>query len=156
MGMFDTMFDAKHNDWQTKAFGRSLEQWSVGDVIPGSHPLPFQVEVLGSDIEDDGDFVESFATVRGSVLAEVPAERDDSLPLLGFNGGWEPLNGEDDWEWGVEYGFDPRAVEPMRDRESAERFMANKPLWANPGHFIRNQVVRRRPAGSWLPVGGTE
>jgi hypothetical protein len=42
MGMFDSFYDAQDNDWQTKAFGRSLAQWSIGDAIPGAHPLPFQ------------------------------------------------------------------------------------------------------------------
>lgn len=90
MGMFDS-FWAASKEWQTKAFGRSLDQWGLGDVIPGAHPLPFQVEVLGSDIVKDGDFVESFATIRDGRLVAVPADRDESLPLLGYTGDWAPL-----------------------------------------------------------------
>jgi len=88
MGMFDSFFDAKGNDWQTKAFGRTLEQWEVGSEIPGAHPLPFQVEVLGGEINAPGDFVESFVTIRDRRVVAVPAERDESLPLLQMGGGW--------------------------------------------------------------------
>ena len=60
---------------------------------------------------------------------------------------------EADLEWGVEYGFEPlRAVEPMRDEESAHRFIANPALWATPSHHVDPVIVRRVKAGPWTPA----
>lgn len=94
MGMYDSIIDSEGNHWQTKAFSRTLESWSIGEEINGAHPLPFQVEVLGSDINVDGDFVESFATIRETRIAAVPSDRDESLPLLRYDGWWEPMSTE--------------------------------------------------------------
>lgn len=83
MGMFDRMYDADGNEWQTKAFGRTLDEWSVGDNIPTEVP-DFQVECMA---EIDGEFVHSFATVLDCKLAELPAERQPALTLISYGGG---------------------------------------------------------------------
>jgi hypothetical protein len=86
MGMFDSLYDKDGNEWQTKAFARNLARYEIGDAI-SSPPIPYQVEVLG-DMGDDDQFIDSYATIRDRRLAEVPADRDNSLPLLGFDGEW--------------------------------------------------------------------
>jgi hypothetical protein len=87
MGMFDSMIDARGNEWQTKAFGRTLERWHLGDPVEADDP-DFQVKVLG-DLKDGIGY--AFATVRRHVLTEVPAERDRRLPLIDYSGGYLEL-----------------------------------------------------------------
>lgn len=86
MGMFDSFYDANGNEWQTKAFGKNLDQWSIGDSIPTA-PIDHQVMVFGG-LTDDAEPEDSFATIRSGRVVEVPAERDQSLPLLDYNGTW--------------------------------------------------------------------
>ena len=96
MGMFDSLYDTQGNEWQTKAYGCTLEEWGVGDAMPhesgrgGPHsptddlPDAYQVRVLGGP----GDsLIDSYATVRGHVLTAVPAGRDQSMPLVDYCGG---------------------------------------------------------------------
>jgi hypothetical protein len=86
MGMFDRLYDERGHDWQTKAFDRNLDRYSIGDPIPCEWGVStFQVEVLGDP--EPHVFVYSFATVRGGVLTSVNDERDPSLPLLTYGGG---------------------------------------------------------------------
>lgn len=99
MGMFDSLYDAEGHEWQTKAYSRVLDQIEIGEAMSELADAPdladYQVEVLGSDADDN--FVESFATVRGGVLTEVPAERDPALPLAGYSSGIEyPEESSDD------------------------------------------------------------
>ena len=85
--MFDSMIAADGTDWQTKAFCCMLEEWNIGDKVPGVGS--FQVEVLGGE----GPFVRSCATVRDGILTAVPDDRDGALPLVGYGGGLvEPAN----------------------------------------------------------------
>lgn len=84
MGMFDSLYDAKSNEWQTKAFDCDLDNYGIGDPIPADGALTFQVEILG---ERDGGFPWSLATVRNGVLEAVDVDRDPTLPLVGYSGG---------------------------------------------------------------------
>jgi hypothetical protein len=82
--MFDRIYDAKGEEWQTKAFGRTLKSYNLGDAMPV--PFTFQVEVLGGD--HHLNYVDSFATVRDGYLTAVPDQRDETLPLLNYGGAW--------------------------------------------------------------------
>lgn len=83
MGMFDSLYDADGNEWQTKAFDCNLDRYEVGDVMLASVD-DFQVEVLGGVRGLPSQ--DSFATVRGRRLAAVPDQRDESLPLMDYHG----------------------------------------------------------------------
>lgn len=82
MGMFDSMTDAEGVEWQTKAFDCDLDRWTIGDRIETGedYPASYQVEVIG------GVPWNALATIRDKVLVAVPAERDRSLPLVGYHG----------------------------------------------------------------------
>jgi len=83
--MFDSLIDAKGDDWQTKAFECELNTYRIGDAMPG--PIPaYQVEVLGGGGEI-GRFIDSLATVRDGVLASIPDVRDEHLALIHYFGG---------------------------------------------------------------------
>lgn len=89
MGMFDSLYDADGEEWQTKAFYCGLAVYRIGetlprDIFPESYPTTYQVEVLGDP--EPRQFVHSFATVRRGVLTAVPADRDPALPLLNYSG----------------------------------------------------------------------
>lgn len=86
--MFDVLYAADGGDWQTKAFACLLDNYRIGDALVPEVELTdtFQVEVLGEPSR--GSYVDSFATVLGGILVEVPAERDPSLPLLNYGGHW--------------------------------------------------------------------
>jgi len=47
MGMFDSLFDSKGREWQTKAFDCLLDEYRVGDLMPEADASTYQVEVLG-------------------------------------------------------------------------------------------------------------
>lgn len=84
MGMFDSFYDERGNEWQTKAYGCLLDQYHVGDspsrgAWPDSYPTTYQVEVLG----DDGD---SFTTVTDDVVTSINDRRDSRLPLINYSG----------------------------------------------------------------------
>ena len=86
MGMFDSLFDGSGHEWQTKAYDCLLDEYRIGDPVPviiDAYPDTYQVEVLGGPGPGS---VDSFATVRGNHLHEVPAGRDPSLPLINFSG----------------------------------------------------------------------
>lgn len=86
MGMFDRMMDPQGVEWQTKAFLRSLDCWSIGDEVPSGFPVEFdcQVEVVGGPRIDSALW--SFATIRGGRLVEVPSRRDPALPVIPYGG----------------------------------------------------------------------
>lgn len=86
MGMFDSVYDAAGNEWQTKAFDRLLREYRVGDDVPGP-PIDFQFEVYGGPLGAARP-ADSYGTVRAGVLVEVPAERDRSLLLVDYRGHW--------------------------------------------------------------------
>jgi hypothetical protein len=86
VGMFDSFRDDKGGEWQTKAMGRNLDSFRVGEPVPGP-PLDYQMEVIGGPRDRQvGDW--TFVTIRDGMLAEVPAERDESLALWLYSGGW--------------------------------------------------------------------
>ena len=91
MGMFDSLYDAKDGEWQTKAYACVLDQVEIGEVVPDPENAPafdsYQVEVLG---KVDGEFVESLATIRDRRLVAVPDERVADLPLVGYSSGFTP------------------------------------------------------------------
>jgi len=86
MGMFDSLYDGNDNEWQTKAFACILDRFELGQTLPAPSDADvhtYQVEVLG---EIDGEYVNSFATVRDDVLRAVPAERDTTMPRVDYSG----------------------------------------------------------------------
>ena len=83
MAMFDRLYDEHDREWQTKAFGRTLHAYRVGDPILANIPAACQVEVLGDEC---GEFVDSLATILDGALASIGDARDDRLPLLGYRG----------------------------------------------------------------------
>ena len=85
MGMFDSLRDSKGNDWQTKAFGRTLETYEIGDSLTAAR-INCQVEILGGD--HHLNYVDSYATISAGHLASVNDPRDETLPLLDYSGGW--------------------------------------------------------------------
>lgn len=88
MGMFDSFYGADGSEWQTKALGRSLERWDIGDAVPGP-PIDYQAEVIGGPrMRDHGEW--SFVTIRSGVLSSVNDKRDPRLPLLLYGREWEP------------------------------------------------------------------
>ena len=85
MGMFDSLYDATGIEWQTKALNCELDRYRIGDRIG---PLfTYQAKVLGGPRGEDSRY--AYATIRDGALVEVPAGRDETLPLLGYYGGWE-------------------------------------------------------------------
>jgi hypothetical protein len=89
MGMFDSFYDPGGREWQTKAFECDLVVWRVGDPFPADGCASFQVEVIssvGSTFDGTYRLLDGYVTVRDCVVAEVPAERDHSLPLIGYFG----------------------------------------------------------------------
>jgi hypothetical protein len=87
MGMFDSFYDAKGQEWQTKAYNRQLEAFELGDTVPLVPPydlMGYQVEVLGGPYESP--YEDAYATIRDGRVAQVPAERDGTLPLLNYGG----------------------------------------------------------------------
>ncbi len=83
MGMFDSLYDSEGREWQTKAFNRALATFDIGSIITGLQADNCQVEVLA---HIDGNFVRSYATIINGRLSEVPAKRDESLPLFSYSG----------------------------------------------------------------------
>lgn len=88
MGMFDSFYGADGSEWQTKALGRSLDRWEIGDSVPGP-PIDYQAEVIGGrGTSERGHW--SFVTMRAGKLASVNDVRDPALPLLLYGREWEP------------------------------------------------------------------
>ena len=94
MGMFDSMYDTEGHEWQTKAYGRILERWEVGHQMRDVGAGTYQVQVLGGPLEPP--FAYSLATIRDGRLVAVPAERDESMPLLDYWGDWITKEGATD------------------------------------------------------------
>jgi hypothetical protein len=92
MGMFDSFYDARDVEWQTKAYACDLEVYRVGDRPnredwPTTHPSHYQVQVCGGR-GPDGRYlaVDSFATVNNDVLTRTDGPRDPGLPLINYSG----------------------------------------------------------------------
>lgn len=87
MGMFDSLYDKDGLEYQTKALGRVLDRYQVGDAIELDQRddlrdvVDYQMKLLG-----DGKTI--CATVTNKRLTAIPASRDESLPLLDYFGGW--------------------------------------------------------------------
>lgn len=87
MGMFDSMYDADGDEWQTKAFHCELDRYTIGDELPFIGTNTYQVEILGGPSNPTG-YLESYATIRGNVLTSLDDDRDETLPLLDYHGDW--------------------------------------------------------------------
>lgn len=96
MGMFDSLI-IDNLEFQSKAFGNSLEIFKVGDKVLYSslarvlssrfHVSTVQVECLlarrnGKEVTEDGWFV----IVEDGVFVGVSKERDSSVPLISYYG----------------------------------------------------------------------
>lgn len=86
MGMFDSFYGGDGSEWQTKAFGRSLARWDIGDEVPGP-PIDYQAEVIGGRSRG-GRSSWSYATIRGGRLVSVGDARDWGLPVRLYSSGW--------------------------------------------------------------------
>lgn len=84
MGMFDSFIDESGHEWQTKAFGCSLERWRVGDAVPDAPP-DCQVEVIGGGSEW-GRFVWSLATIREGRFEGAGEPRKAWLTCIDYTG----------------------------------------------------------------------
>lgn len=88
MGMFDSLYDQRGDEWQTKAFRCLLDRYEIGDELPGP-PIDYQVEILGGLIELGEDISrDSYATIRAGTLEIIDVPRDPTLPLRDYFGGW--------------------------------------------------------------------
>lgn len=89
MGMFDSLYDEQGREWQTKAFGNVLAEYRTGELLPGP-PFAYQFKILGGGNFEEGEkFMDAFATAdEDGRLASFPDERDVTLPLLDYHGGW--------------------------------------------------------------------
>lgn len=88
MGMFDSMYDAAGDEWQTKAFYCDLDSYRVGDAMPDVDKPDFQVEVLGGRGTSPREFLDSYATIRDGILTSINDPRDETLPLRDYFGFW--------------------------------------------------------------------
>lgn len=82
MGTFDSLYGRNPGDWQTKAMGRGMSRFVVGDELP----IPLrdcQLVVIG---ETARGFEWRLATVRRGRLAAVPSRRAKTLPVIGYFG----------------------------------------------------------------------
>lgn len=89
MGMFDSLYDSKGNEWQTKAFGNSLKRYEIGDkiLVPTDD---CQVEVLGE--LNELEFINSYATIKARKLVSVHDDRDLALSLIDYHGYFWAVN----------------------------------------------------------------
>jgi hypothetical protein len=83
--MFDRVYDAEDQEWQTKAFKRHLMVYRIGDEAPHERHATFQIQIFGRAEGAEKD-VYSFATVRDGRLASVNEPRDELLPLVDYYG----------------------------------------------------------------------
>lgn len=86
MGMFDHLFDADGNAWQTKAFDCALDVYQIGDPIDADGSASFQVEILGGNLLGEIDDHFSLATIISGVLVSIDDARDRALPCLNYSG----------------------------------------------------------------------
>lgn len=86
MGMFDSIYDAQGNEWQTKAYNRLLDTYRIGDEMPGPSRT-YQVEILGGPADEKAR--DSYAIVEDGILAKVDVARIKSFDLLSRHGNWE-------------------------------------------------------------------
>lgn len=84
MGMFDSLYDAEGQEWQTKAFSRDLVVFSIRDEMPTVDGLDaYQVEVIGGRRTNHRW---SLATVRGGLLVDVDVAPDPMMPRVDYSG----------------------------------------------------------------------
>lgn len=79
MGMFDRLYDENGAEWQTKALGRSLCDWNVGDAL--NIPFDCMVEVIGYS----SSYRWAYAEVRGKVFRGI-REEHAGLPVIPYGG----------------------------------------------------------------------
>lgn len=90
MGMFDSFYEGEREtyevEWQTKAYGRNLDVFWIGDRVP---PLDgcdtYQVEILGGRRDRDKS-TNSLATIVEGKLFSLDNERAHPLPLFNYSG----------------------------------------------------------------------
>lgn len=88
MGMFDSLYDASNEEWQTKAFDCVLDRFRVGDPMPDVDKPDYQVEILGGRGTNPREFLESYATIRDDSLTSINDPRDETLPMRDYGGFW--------------------------------------------------------------------
>lgn len=90
MGMFDRLYDNQWREWQTKSLYNTLDTLHIDDTIEIAEGATCQIEVTGSidDVSGGENYLDAYATIRDGVLTEVPAERDEALPLRDFDDEW--------------------------------------------------------------------
>ena len=96
MGMYDSLYDDRGHEWQTKAYRCELDRYRIGDKMPresgggfyksptDSLPDAYQVSVVGGA---PGCYEEKWATVLAHVLIQIPVERDPNLLAVDYHGG---------------------------------------------------------------------
>lgn len=82
MGMFDSLYDDRGREWQTKALGRGMSRFSIGDRLPGMTDS-YQLEVIGRGA---GYW---FATVENARLVSIDQHRNPYVRLVTYLGGHE-------------------------------------------------------------------
>lgn len=82
MGMFDSLYGTRNDEWQTKALGRSMNRYVIDDPVK-LLLRNCQIEVVGGPSDR---LVHRFATVRNGILTQVPDYRRPELRLVGYYG----------------------------------------------------------------------
>lgn len=107
MGMFDRLTEQDGTEWQTKAFENQLANYKAGDKMPAleNHPElhDYQVEIYRhhpARLEN----IDSFATVRGDLLARIDVPRDKALPRVAYYGALYHPDAEAELEAGAMNG----------------------------------------------------
>lgn len=86
MGMFDTVRDGDH-EVQTKAFGRSLGDYTVGDRVDVDGPATCAVAALGGP-DGSAAFTDAWILIQDNVIVGVVTEPpDDTYPRVAYSGG---------------------------------------------------------------------
>jgi len=77
MSIYDSIYDQTYTEYQSRALGKMMRSYCLGDTLPIPMSMSHcQIPVFGKVTGDD------FATIRDASLVEVPADRDQTLPLI--------------------------------------------------------------------------
>jgi hypothetical protein len=85
MGMYDSIKDTNDHEWQTKALGRGMKVFRIGDEVPVQLE-DCQVKIFGGDGRRE-DWTDSLMTIRDFKIVSVDDKRDQDLPLIDYTGG---------------------------------------------------------------------
>jgi hypothetical protein len=80
MGMFDSLYDANGNEFQTKAFECLLTEYHIGDDVDAML-FTYQVEIFGGPNNED-----SYATVVDGTIIAIDVPRDETFTLINYYG----------------------------------------------------------------------